>query len=239
MSERVSTFWRRLDWRVWRQSYIAHTHETERLAWIRPVANVPGSAPQAAPSEEQCAAHVRDVSLGGLLLIVNRQFTAGTLLRVEVQNTSGGPALGLLARVLHVSARSGGRWLLSCCFAKELTDEDLRVFGAERVRPASADGRAWVRFPCQADSIFHHVIAADYERSKGKVLNISAGGLALQVDRQCEPGTLLSIELRDNQNQTRKLMARVVHVTARPEGDWVLGCTFVSELNDTELQALM
>jgi hypothetical protein len=62
----------------------------------------------------------------------------------------------------------------------------------------------------------------------------------MQAERRFESGTLLSIELAEAEEQSaRPIMARVIHLSERPEGGWILGCTFVSELSDNDLQALM
>lgn len=238
------TFWRRLDWRVWRHSYISRTPEAERLAWLS-LAKKPDSAPDVTPDVpraggERCLAQVRDISLGGIILAVNRKFDSGTLLRIEVQNSLGKVPLTLLARVIQVTTRSEGYWIVSCCFAKELSADELRAFGAERVRPtADNDIRAWVRFPCEIETTFHSVVAAQREVWQAKVLNISAGGVALLVQRKFETGALLSLALTDpDSKQVRKLKVRVVHVLDKKDGSWVLGCTFVKELSDDELVLL-
>src|SRR5579859_2087734 len=117
MSEQGGVFWRRLDWRIWRQSYIQHTPAAERLARIT------GQEPPGAPGDPQrTLAQVVDISLGGIALSVSRRFESGTLLRVEVQGGGGERPVGLMARVIQVAHRSGGSFLLSCCFAKELSD---------------------------------------------------------------------------------------------------------------------
>src|SRR5689334_19160488 len=110
------TFWRRLDWRIWRHSYISRTPEAERLAWITP-AKAPEAAGAAPGSDDRCLAQVRDISLGGIILTVSRKLDSGTLLRVEVQNSMGKVPLTLLARVIQITTRSEGQWVVSCCFA--------------------------------------------------------------------------------------------------------------------------
>lgn len=237
MSEQGGVFWRRLDWRLWRQSYITHTPAAERLAWV--------SRPEALgeePGEEaRSLAQVIDISLGGIVLSASRRFESGTLLRVEVQGGGGERPVGLMARVIQVANRSGGSFLLSCCFAKELSDEELRPFGAERRRPdGNSDVRAWVRYPCSTDSVFHSVVSAEQERCRAKVLNISAGGVALLSPRKLDAGTLLHLDLVSSDGRPdRTLKARVVHQALRADNQWVLGCTFVADLSDDDVMALL
>jgi c-di-GMP-binding flagellar brake protein YcgR len=236
MSEQGGVFWRRLDWRLWRQSYIAHTPAAERLAWIyRP------DMETATVEEPRTLAQVLDISLGGLTLAASRSFDSGTLLRIEGQGGGGERPVGLMARVIQVAPRSAGNHVLSCCFAKELSDEELQFFGAERRRPEGrSDVRAWVRYPCTTESIFHSVLSADQERCRAKVLNISAGGVALLSPRKLESGTLLNIDLIGSEGRpTRTLKARVVHEAVHADNQYVLGCTFVADLSDDDVMALL
>lgn len=235
MPEQGGTFWRRLDWRLWRQAYMTRTPEAERLAWILPIGKLDGSP---APAAERALAHVRDISLGGLILLLSRPLESGALLRVEIQSAARKTPHSLLTRVIHVEQRQGGLWTVSCCFVKELSDEELRLFGAERVRPTGSDVRAWVRYPCDVELVFYSVVAAAREKCPARIVNISAGGIALCVHRQFESGTLLRLELSADVQSLRKLTARVVHLADKKDGTYVLGCTFATELTGDDLPLL-
>jgi hypothetical protein len=241
MADKANTFWRRMDWRLWSHAYMAETPETERIAWVRPCGPVrKADAPEPPADDPRAVAQVRDISLGGLVLVVNQRFDSGALLKIEVPSPATGASVTLLARVIQVLNQSPRTFVLSCCFAKELDEDDLRVFGAECIRPQEDDGRAWVRFSCDAEVEFHAVLGSEQAKSKAKVVNISAGGFAMQTSQKFEGGTLISVGLTGaDGNDARPTLARVVHVATRPEGGWVLGCTFVTELSDNDLQALM
>jgi hypothetical protein len=74
----------------------------------------------------------------------------------------------------------------------------------------------------------------------GTICDISAGGVGLILKHRFVPGTELVIELRagaDYPEQT--LLARVRHATPLPAGHWLLGCAFLSELRDDEVQSLL
>lgn len=241
MADYAVSFWRQMDWRLWSHAYINETPETERIAWVRRRGHIAKSG-QAVNSVEhdRFPAQVRDISLGGLVLVVNERFESGTLLRVEVNGPEGNAPVALLARVIHLAAQSQRTFVLSCCYAKELSDEDLRVFGAGCVRPERDDGRAWQRFACDTDTEFHCVVAAEHEKLRAKIRNISAGGFAMLVNHQFEPNTLIQLQMFDAGGQpAQTIMARVVHAGAQPDGAWLLGCTFVTELSDSELEVLM
>jgi hypothetical protein len=69
---------------------------------------------------------VEDVSRGGLRLLLDRRFEAGTLLRVEVELAKE-TLLPLLARVVNLVNRPDGTWVVGCSLAKELTEDELQV----------------------------------------------------------------------------------------------------------------
>ena len=56
------------------------------------------------------------------------------------------------------------------------------AFGAARAKPAESDGRNWSRFPCEVKAVYQIIPAEDGVRREAKVLNISAGGVAMLVD---------------------------------------------------------
>lgn len=70
-------------------------------------------------------AKVRDISSGGLSLFMSRRFEVGTMLVVEVGNTSGDESVLLLARVIRISERMRGEWVMGCVLSKQLGMNDL------------------------------------------------------------------------------------------------------------------
>jgi serine/threonine-protein kinase len=229
----------------------------------RPTANSTSTEPSAATSRErrayvrfQCQldsscrslgagtnlhwdARVLDISKGGVALVLNRRFEPGTLLEVDLHTTTPGALHNAMVRVMNVRRQGDGSWVLGCAFSHELDEQELWVFRAERVRPPSPDSRAWIRFPCVAD---HQVraVAVTQDRWPAKMLNISAGGVALQVQRHVEVGTHLRLELQGDPDLPPLLvLAHVVHATALSGGDWILGCAFSHELTDDELDMLL
>lgn len=70
--------------------------------------------------------------------------------------------------------------------------------------------------------------------------DISVGGIGMILQRRYEPGTGLTIELPDSASDTTyTVLARVVHVKKRRDGRWHLGCNFVSELSEEEVETLI
>ena len=71
------------------------------------------------------------------------------------------------------------------------------------------------------------------------MLNISAGGVALVVDHDVRAGALLSAELHAPDGKAVvTILACVVHVIVESERERVLGCNFIQELSDADLQSL-
>ena len=71
------------------------------------------------------------------------------------------------------------------------------------------------------------------------MLNISAGGVALVVDYDIRAGALLSVELfAPDGRAVVTILACVVHVVVEPNRERVLGCNFIQELSEADLQSL-
>jgi hypothetical protein len=71
------------------------------------------------------SAMVRDLSTGGVGIVVNRRFEPGTLLSVELQDAEQTTNRILLVRVVRATREPDDRWLLGCAFTTKLTDADL------------------------------------------------------------------------------------------------------------------
>jgi hypothetical protein len=99
----------------------------EQRAWVR--YPDPTNGPYQlidAETEYGWWASVRDVSLGGLALVLSQRLTPGTRLIIDKPLRSGRPWHALSVRVVHATACAEG-WLLGCEFAHPLSEEDLEV----------------------------------------------------------------------------------------------------------------
>jgi hypothetical protein len=71
------------------------------------------------------------------------------------------------------------------------------------------------------------------------IRDVSARGLGLLLPRRFEPGAVLFVEpFGLTGYATRVLPAKVVRVTARDGGAWLIGCEFLTELREDEVSAL-
>ena len=66
------------------------------------------------------------------------------------------------------------------------------------------------------------------------------GGARIILKRRFEKGAGLAIELPGNdRRECNVVFVKVVHVRAHESGGWALGCKFLSELSEDELQSLL
>ena len=99
--------------------------------------------------------------------------------------------------------------------------------------------RASIRLQCDAKGHCQSVSLQRESAWEARVRDISCNGIGLLLSRRFERGTLLTIELAETTTgQTRLLLARVVHATAQPEGNWLLGCALTTSLTGDEVQLL-
>src|SRR5437016_2884438 len=133
MFERTKTFWRRLLGKPASKVGRAGQQAEERRAWIRLSADLETSyKPAAAQDGTRLSARVRNISLGGVNLVVGRAFQPGEMISVALPGASEESHCDVLACVVHCGEEQPGAWSLGCTFSRELSDEDLEAFGARR-----------------------------------------------------------------------------------------------------------
>jgi c-di-GMP-binding flagellar brake protein YcgR len=239
--DRAASLWNRLTQKpAWQGPGAGQTAEEDRRLQVRRHVRVETKVtPAAAEAEPSLSARILDVSSGGVKLVVGRAFEQGDLLTLELPAPAGGPAVSVLACVVHAQREGDEEWVLGCRFSAELNDADLAAFGAVRAKPVEPDGRNWSRFPCEVKAVYQIIPDEDDVRREAKVLNISAGGVAMLVEHEVRAGALLSAELHAPTGQTVvTILACVVHVSVQSEHERVLGCNFIQELSENDLKAL-
>jgi hypothetical protein len=241
MFEFTRSFWRRL---LGRSAVAVHAgnqrDNDDRRVWVRYPADLETSFQTATvPPGTRLCARVRNISLGGINLLADRAFEPGDMLTVELPGATDETTCNVLACVVHCDTEQPGEWSLGCTFARELNDEDLEAFGARRERHDPSDQREWKRFPCDITAQCQLVASDNARPWPAKVLDISATGVGLLVDRNLDNGTLLSVELHNAAGTTeRTMLACIVHVTRHPAAEWALGCNFIRSLSEEDLCAL-
>ncbi len=240
MFQRTASLWNRLTRQPASNTLASALAEEDRRLWDRREVNVETRVtPAAGEAETSLSARILDVSSGGVRVEVGRRFQPGDLLTLEPPPRDNTPHTTVLACVVYCQANDQDRWVLGCRFSAELGDADLAAFGASKQRPDLLDGRNWSRFPCQVKAIYQVISNEDGPRREAKVLNISAGGVALLVDEDIRAGALLSAELHAPDGYAElTILACVVHVVVESERERVLGCNFIRELSEVDLHSL-
>jgi hypothetical protein len=187
-------------------------------------------------------APVRDLSTLGIGLRLPQEINLATLLEVKLQQPNGVVVRPVLARVVHLweEDRCGTSCIVGCAFISELSEAELQLFHAEAIRPPAGDGRRWLRFPCNVETVCYTCDTVPGERRPARILNISPGGIGLLLPCQFPAGILLHFELPAGSDQpARDLLVRVLRVIEHSPGMWFLGCEFASQLGEEELRSLL
>lgn len=212
--------------------------EEERRLWGRVPCDVETTIQSAnGDSAPALPARARNVSQGGINLSAAKPFEPGALLSVALPVGDGGAEV--LACVVRCEALADGLWELGCTFAAHLSDEDMQSLGGRKEKAAGPDQRGWVRYPCHAEAAYELVRAPGQGEPAVAVLNVSASGIALQVGAALHVGELLSLELRRDGVPLLTTLASVVRAATAPDGARVVGCNFIRELADEQVEALL
>jgi head-tail adaptor len=233
MFEKTFSFWRRL---VGQASAPPASEEQDRRLWVRYPSDLRGNVQLAdAAGGDQLLAQVRDLSLGGANLEVERPLQLGQMLTLQLAGAT------VLACVVRVVGQGEKKWSVGCVFSRELTADELNRFGAQKIQADDDQGkRAWVRYHCDIKAAYRKVGEPAMLPHPAKVLNISANGIGLAVNPALNAGALLNVDLLDRAGQTvSTILACVVHTTQCADGDFAVGCNFIRELREDELQSLL
>jgi hypothetical protein len=100
--------------------------------------------------------------------------------------------------------------------------------------------RAWVRHAPRQETPCLLVGLADHERWPARVQDLSTGGVGLHLGTRVEVGRFVLVELISASGLfSRLLLTRVAHISEHPEGGFVVGGEFISELPERELRFLL
>jgi hypothetical protein len=240
MFNKTFSFWRRLLGKGAAQPSDATTGQDERRVWVRYPAQLVTTFRPASGSDMACLeATVRNISQGGINLVVDKRLHTGQLLSIELPRC-GEETHRVLACIVRESQIDDGHWSLGCVFSSELSDEELESFGARNAAAAPSDQRKWVRYACSTRASFEVVSDPASTQHTAEVINLSANGVGLLVAVQIDPGALLNVTLlAASSSASRTMLCCVVHVTSHNAGQWALGCNFIRQLSEEDLQALL
>ena len=183
-------------------------------------------------------ARVRNVSRGGVQLLVDGPIQIGTMVHLELRRRRLGGGTAVLACVAHCQALAAGGFVVGCNFSTELGDADLRLLGAKRLAAPEGDQRDWERVPAEGRVIYTGVHPPCPPRP-AEIHNLSPTGVALRTRERLTPGTLLSLELCDRDGRgVLTLVACVVYLSDLGDDRWLVGCNFACELEDEDVRAI-
>jgi hypothetical protein len=106
--------------------------------------------------------------------------------------------------------------------------------------PRRRECRVYPRYPCDLPTTCKppSILGEGELTWNAQILNISRGGVGLLIRRRFEPGAILIIALPGQEPGTsHAVLARVVHATRQDKG-WLVGCAFISNLSNEELEAI-
>ncbi len=185
-------------------------------------------------------ARINNVSRSGVNLIVPRSLPEGTLIRVHLPGAASGRHTTLLACVTNIRPYSEELWSLGCIFSQDLSDAEMRTFGGEKTPSKPNDQRAWVRYPARGTVSYTHVPEEEGELKTAELLDLAPAGVGLIVSERLEPGSAITVFLRQqNGKAERPMLACIVYQTDRSDGKWAIGCTFLHELSEKDLNELI
>jgi c-di-GMP-binding flagellar brake protein YcgR len=212
----------------------------ERRVWLRHAASLNVRCGEAEDTEDAgVSAVITDISRGGMQMVAPRRFELGALVSVELPAAFDEDEMTLLACVVRSKPHGESEWMMGCRFAHELDERQLSSFGAARSRPNEPDQRGWERFPCDTKAFYQRVNGPAGPLHPARVLNIAVGGMALLVQEPIAVGDLLSTELHNGDGRpVVTILACVVHTQTVSEGQ-ILGCNFIRELSDADVNALL
>jgi PilZ domain len=239
MAERTISAWGQL-LDVHPPSVEAFTSRTERRAWLRYACDLATNYRLTQPSDEsKVPARVRNICAGGINVLVDQPLQRGTILSVELPGATEQFPCSVLACVIHSTPWPAGYWTAGCALVAELGDDELQRVGAKRLLSPPADQRKWVRFPCDLPSSYRPIRVAERQHTPARIIDVSASGVGLLVTHPVAAGTLLSLHVCGSDGGLAlTMLACVVRVAAHTTGEWILGCNFIRELTDKELEPL-
>jgi hypothetical protein len=97
-----------------------------------------------------------------------------------------------------------------------------------------------VRFACDVRAEYRKFGDSRTDALPVKVLNISATGIGLVVNPDVETGALLNVDLFDKSGRkVCAILACAVHSSQGSTGEHAVGCNFIRELTEEELESLL
>lgn len=98
-------------------------------------------------------------------------------------------------------------------------------------RPSGPERRKTRRYPCGLEAVCQPANAAP---CSARIVDLSAAGIGLLLDRPLQPGDAVAVQLR-TANGPRTLQMEVIHVAKAAPGCWLIGGAFLDGLDPAEI----
>jgi serine/threonine protein kinase len=106
--------------------------------------------------------------------------------------------------------------------------------------PKPSDRRTQVRYSVNAPTSCETLLGTAHAPCPAQILDISTGGVCLEVPRRFEPKTHLQVSLPGAEpGMETSLITTVRWVKALTASKWMLGCAFMRPLEEKQLEALL
>lgn len=187
---------------------------------------------------ESFDARIKNVSLSGVNIVVNLEIPQGTMVRVDLPGTSADHHTTVLACVMNIKP-VGSQWALGCMFSQELTETEMHLLGGDKRRADKSDQRSWIRYPVKG-KVEYRTLPGDEDQPtmNAELVNISPTGVGLLLEEEIQPGSVLSLTFPRTNLPSLTMLACVVYLTNRSVRKWAVGCNFIRELSERELEGL-
>jgi hypothetical protein len=179
---------------------------------------------------------VRDISVGGVGLVLERRFEPGTVLAVVLGGDSSRAGRPLLVRIAHTRALRGRRWQLGCVFLSRLSSDQLEsLLLPETPPPAPANGH-----PESSSATAPRFLVVQGVLFEGRFPG--GGRVAFSVRRlhlPCgwPPAAGTTLLLRLSEREPVRIRVRVQSCAPR-DGSWVVGYDFAEPPSPAALRLL-
>src|SRR5262245_46513178 len=133
--------------------------------------------------EAKWDAVIRDISVGGIRIVLRRRFEPGSGLAIELPTTGGHERYTVFAKVVHLEPQPGGHWALGCRFVSELSEEELDrllpslLQGSDSAQPELCDAniRLEIFDGTRIDFVVRRLSATSWPLPPGKVVTMRGG----------------------------------------------------------------
>lgn len=106
--------------------------------------------------------------------------------------------------------------------------------------PPSPDNRRQeLRYPTSLEGVCSPLLGARGKCWKGSILDLSAGGAQLSVERRFEVGSLVSVTVQSEDGEPAEFVLRVAWLKAQSEQQWSIGGSFHRRLKPSDLERLL